>query len=71
MVSLFNAFRVFSMEWVLRQRHIALKKVEMMQEKIEDILSTLMPPMVIDEIKRPWPFRLLKSSLDSFEIALN
>eukprot|EP00435_Cladocopium_sp_Y103_P071937 s266_g38.t2 len=55
-VSLFNAFRIFSMEWVLRQRHIAMRRVEVMQEKIEGILRTLMPPMVIEEIKRTATF---------------
>ncbi|CAJ1421258.1 unnamed protein product [Effrenium voratum] len=51
-ISLFNAFRIYSMEYVLRQRFIAMRRVEVMQERIEGILSTLMPPLVIEEIKQ-------------------
>ncbi|CAK8993425.1 unnamed protein product [Durusdinium trenchii] len=55
-VSLFNAFRIFSMEYVLRERHIGMRRVEMMQEKMEDILKTLMPPLVIKQIKSQGTF---------------
>ncbi|CAE7750257.1 gcy-12, partial [Symbiodinium sp. CCMP2456] len=51
-ISLFNSFRIYSMEYTLRQRYIAMHRVEVMQERIEGILGTLMPPLVIEEIKR-------------------